>query len=472
MKILLTGASGYIGKRILPELIKSKNHVICAVRDPLRFSVEESFKKYVTIIKLDLLDENTFENVPKDIDFAYYLVHSMSSSEDYDSLEKTSVLNFRKYINQTGCKQVVYLSGLYSDTQTSKHLSSRHNVETELAKGSFSLTTLKAGIIIGAGSASFEIIRDIVEKLPIMLVPKWIHTKCQPISITNVVSYLIGVLGNEHCYNQSFDIGGPDVLTYKQMILDFAEERGLKRRIFSVPVMSPKLSTYFLFFVTSTSYKLASALVSSLGVEVVCKENKIEALIPIEKIPYREAIKRAFDRIENGEIISSWKDSFVSGVSDFEIGDFIKVPSHGCFVDQREHNIIDLNLCKDKIWSIGGKNGWYYANFLWRIRGYMDKLIGGVGLRRGRTNPNTISVGDAVDFWRVLYEDKEKGRLLLFAEMKLPGDAWLEFKIKDNVLIQTATFRPKGINGRLYWYSVLPFHGIIFKGMINKLVEV
>lgn len=471
MKVLLTGASGYIGKRVLPELIKNKYHVVCAVRDPLRFTYPESFSKNISVVKLDLLEEATFKNVPKDIDFAYYLVHSMASSKDYDHLETSSAVNFRNYINQTNCIQVIYLSGISNNTKLSKHLSSRQNVETELAKGNFSVTTLKAGIIIGAGSASFEIIRDIVEKLPIMLVPKWIYTKCQPISIMNVVSYLIGVLGNDKCYNQSFDIGGPDVLTYKQMILDFADERGLKRRIYSVPIMSPRLSTYFLFFVTSTSYKLASALVSSLGVEVVCKESKIEQILPIEKIAYRQAIKNAFARIENGEIISSWKDSFVSGVSDFSIGDFIEVPKYGCFVDQREREIKNLDACKDKIWSIGGKNGWYYANFLWRIRGYIDKFVGGVGLRRGRTNSHTISVGDAVDFWRVLYEDREKGRLLLFAEMKLPGDAWLEFKIKGNKLIQTATFRPKGISGRLYWYLVLPFHGLIFKGLISKLTQ-
>jgi len=235
--------------------------------------------------------------------------------------------------------------------------------------------------------------------------------------------------------------------------------------------MTPKLSSYWLYFVTSTSYKLATSLVHSMKIEVVCRDNRINNIINITPLSYNEALKRAFSKIENNEILSSWKDAYSSSGLNFNISEFIQVPSFGCFKDSRTKPIENREASINKIWSIGGSNGWYYGTWLWKIRGYMDKLFGGVGLRRGRTNPVTINVGDSIDFWRVLYADKEEGRLLLFAEMKLPGEAWLEFKIKDNKLTQTATFRPLGLAGRLYWYAVLPFHGFIFKGMLKALAK-
>ena len=235
--------------------------------------------------------------------------------------------------------------------------------------------------------------------------------------------------------------------------------------------MTPKLSSYWLYFVTSTSYKLATSLVHSMKIEVVCRDNRINEILNVTPISYREALKKAFHKIENNEIISSWKDAYISSGLNFNISDFIQVPTFGCFKDHKTITIENKAVCIDRIWSIGGKTGWYYGNFLWKTRGFIDKIFGGVGLRRGRTNTTTINVGDAIDFWRVLYANKEEGRLLLFAEMKLPGEAWLEFKIVNNQLIQTATFRPLGLAGRLYWYSVLPFHGFIFKGMIKQLAK-
>lgn len=471
MKILLTGATGYIGKRLLPVLVEAGHEVICCVRDTRRFSVSASIKNSISVIEIDLLNKESLKKIPKDIDAAYYLVHSMSSSKNYKSLEKLSATNFKNALNETNVEQVIYLSGIVNEKALSKHLSSRKDVEVELSKGNYNLTTFRAGIIIGSGSASFEIIRDLVEKLPIMVTPKWLKTKCQPIGIGDVISILTKSLGNTKTYNQNFDIGGSEVLSYKQMLLGFAKCRNLKRSIFIVPVMTPRLSSYWLYFVTSTSYRLAVSLVNSMKVEVICRNNTINSILNIEPCSYQEALEKAFNKIESNAIISSWKDSYSSSGISFNISDFIEVPKFGCFIDKRKKKMEDRATCLNKIWAIGGETGWYYGNWLWRLRGALDKIAGGVGLRRGRTNPTTINTGDSVDFWRVLYANKEEGRLLLFAEMKLPGEAWLEFKVVGDYLEQTATFRPLGLLGRLYWYSVLPFHGLIFSGMLNKLTK-
>jgi hypothetical protein len=340
-----------------------------------------------------------------------------------------------------------------------------------LEKGKYHFTTLRAGIIIGSGSASFEIIRDLVEKLPVMVAPRWLNTRCQPIAIKDVITFLDRTLFEEKTFNRNFDIGGPDVLTYKEMLLEFAKVRGLKRWIGIVPVMTPKLSSYWLYFITSTSYRLATSLVSSMKVEVVARNDEINHLLDITPMDYETSLKRTFSAIDTNEVISSWKDSLISGRINQSLSAFINVPVNGCFVDHRERTLKDRQRTIENIWRIGGETGWYYASWLWKIRGLLDKLSGGVGLRRGRTHPNRIEPGDSIDFWRVLYANKKEGRLLLFAEMKLPGEAWLEFKIEDNKLSQIATFRPKGLWGRVYWYSVVPFHHLIFRGLINQLVK-
>lgn len=469
MKILLTGSTGYIGKRLLPVLVEAGHEVICCVRDRKRFNPSDSVKDKIKVVEVDLLDEASLENIPEDIDGAYYLVHSMSTSKDYQELEERSAVNFRKRLEMTQVKHVIYLSGIVNEEELSKHLSSRKNVEEELGKGRYHFTTLRAGIIIGSGSASFEIIRDLVEKLPVMITPKWLNTKCQPIGVADVIAFLSKCLFEPKTYDQNFDIGGPDILTYKEMLLEFAAARKLKRRILVVPVMTPKLSSYWLYFVTSTSYKLATSLVNSMKIEVVCRDNRINNMLNVKPLTYRASLERAFNKIESNAILSSWKDSYASSGISFNISEFIEVPTYGCFVDQRKRKVENSKSSIQKIWSIGGKTGWYYGSWLWSIRGLLDKMVGGVGLRRGRTNPTSIQVGDAIDFWRVLYADKKEGRLLLFAEMKLPGEAWLEFKMIDGELQQTATFRPLGLMGRLYWYAVLPLHGFIFRGMLKRL---
>lgn len=470
MKILLTGATGYIGKRLLPLLLDQGHEVICCVRDKNRFYYPGKETKNIQLIEVDFLDAKSVEKIPNDIDAAYYLIHSMSAADNYDELEKISANYFKEKINRTNAKQIIYLSGIVNDKSLSKHLSSRKAVEEILKAGKTPTTTLRAGIIVGSGSASFEIIRDLIHKLPVMITPKWLNTKCQPIAIADVLEFLIRSLLNPITYNESFDIGGPDILTYKEMLLQFAEAKKLKRYIYTLPVMTPKLSSYWLYFITSTSFKLASALVSSMKVEVVCRDNRINNLLNVKPISYKQALQRALIKIDEDAVASSWKDSQISGQFKGSVAYYLKVPKKDCFIDRRKRKIIDRDSTIAKIWSIGGETGWYYADWLWSLRGFIDKIFGGVGARRGRTHKHDIHAGDALDFWRVVYANKERGKLILYAEMRLPGEAWLEFKIFNNTLYQAATFKPNGILGKLYWYSVLPFHGFIFKGMINKLV--
>lgn len=455
----------------MPVLTNNGHEVICCVRDKERFTPESNIIKSIKIIEIDLLVKDSLKEIPQDIDCAYYLVHSMTGSRNYQDLEKTSAINFRDRLNQTNVKQVIYLGGIINTRDLSAHLTSRKNVENELRKGAYALTVFRAGIIIGSGSASFEIIRDLVEKLPIMIAPKWLNTKCQPISISDVISILLKSANNPKVYNDTFDIAGPDILTYRDMLLTFARVRGLKRLIITVPVMTPRLSSYWLYFITSTSYKLAVSLVDSMKVEVIANDERINDIIAIKPLSYIESIKKAFNKIQQNEIISSWKDSLVSGRLNFKISEYINVPQFGCYKDSRKKKILNRDECINRLWQIGGNTGWYYANWLWKLRGFIDRINGGVGLRRGRTNINHIQVGDSLDFWRVLYANQDEGRLLLFAEMKLPGEAWLEFRIENNHLLQTATFRPKGLWGRLYWIMLIPIHGIIFNGMLKKLTK-
>lgn len=500
MKVLLTGATGYIGKRLLPVLIEQGHEVVCCVRDKKRFPKDGIYKHpNISVFEVDFLkdiplsdsaalsfsrkrESNNFTSSVassslKDIDAAYYLIHSMSSNvKDFGSLEETSANNFIKLVNQTSVKQIIYLGGITNEEKLSKHLASRKRVEEILAASGIPLTSIKAGIIVGSGSASFEIIRDLVEKLPIMITPKWLNTKHQPIAIRNILEYLTGVLLKPETFNKSYDVGGPDILSYKEMLLLLAEVRGLKRFIYTVPIMTPRLSSYWLYFVTSTSYMLAINLVNSMKIEVVAKDNELEKMLGIKPISYKEAVQLAFQKIEQNNVVSSWKDSLVSSYVDNSLLEHINVPTNGCYVDKREKEITtSVEQVLENIWSIGGERGWYYGDGLWHLRGFLDKLAGGVGLRRGRTNKTEIHTGDTLDFWRVLAADKENKRLLLYAEMKLPGEAWLEFKIVEkngkNFLQQTATFRPKGLLGRMYWYSVLPLHFFVFDGMAENIVR-
>ena len=379
MKILLTGATGYIGKRLLPALVNQGHHVICLVRDSKRFEIKESMADHIQVVEADLLERNSLNKIPADIDGAYYLVHSMSDAAEYLELEKQSAINFREAMNATEVQHVVYLGGIVNDESLSRHLGSRLEVERQLSKGKYHFTALRASIIIGSGSASFEIIRDLVEKLPIMVAPKWLRTRSQPIAISDVIRILRKTMLNQETYDDNFDIGGPDILSYKEMLMGFAKARGLPRYIYIVPVMTPKLSSYWLYFITATSYKLAQALVDSMKVEVVCRDSRINQILDIEPLRYQDALKRTLAAIEENQIISSWKDAFASGDLQFKLSDFINVPKFGCFQDLRKSKVKDHATTLNRIWQIGGSTGWYYGNWLWKLRGYMDKMVGGVG---------------------------------------------------------------------------------------------
>lgn len=473
MKVLLTGANGYIGTRLLPLLLEKGHEVYALVRSDKRIQVPKKFEKLVHIIQADLLNSQSLEKIPNEIDIAYYLVHSMSSSaEKFTSLEAKSAINFRNRLSCTNARQIIYLSGIVNDEQLSHHLASRKNVETILRQGKISVTTLMAGIIIGAGSASFEIIRDLVEKLPIMVAPKWTKNLTQPIAIRDVLDYLILVLDHPACMGKRFEIGGPDVLSYKDLLLEFAHIRKLRRWIITVPVLTPKLSSYWLYFITSASFPLAQSLVESLKNNAFCKEKSIQEIFPKELLDFKAAVSRSFYCIEEDDVPSSWKDAIGNSNLNPDLSTYIQVPHFGTLLNTQIVSFTQSpDVIQQKIWSIGGSNGWLHMNWAWKIRGFIDKIFGGIGLRRGRSHPNRLKEGDVIDFWRVLVADSKNRRLLLYAEMKLPGEAWLEFKIVDHALQQTATFRPHGLLGRIYWYALFPFHYLIFRGLAKVLVK-
>ncbi|SDC22524.1 SDR family oxidoreductase [Pedobacter soli] len=472
MKILLTGATGYIGRRLMPVLVEMGHHLVCLIRDQARLDISAFKPGQVEVVEADLLKGESLDLLPPDIDAAYYLVHSMSSGSDFSDSELRSARNFVSYLDQTSASQLIYLSGIINEKKLSRHLQSRKAVEEQLNMGNVPLTVLRAGIIIGSGSASFEIIRDLVEKLPVMVAPKWLKTRCQPVAIRNVIDFLTGVLGKSETFGQHYDIYGPDLLTYKEMLIQFAGVRGLKRKIIIVPVFTPRLSSYWLYFVTSTSYALAKNLVDSMKIDVIPQKNSLSKDLGIRLIPYKKAISMAFEKIEQNLVLSSWNDAGDNRIFKKGLSVHIEVPKFGVFQDKQQMQAKDAEAALNRIFAIGGKNGWYYANWLWDLRGFLDKLFGGVGLRRGRKNASQTSPGEALDFWRVILSSRQQRRLLLYAEMKLPGEAWLEFCIDEqNVVHQTATFRPLGISGRLYWLAMLPFHYFIFRGMLSKIVS-
>lgn len=476
MKILLTGANGYIGTRLLPRLVEEGHEIYALVRSRSRIEIPEKFQSQLHVIEADLLKPSSLLKIPTDIDAAYYLVHSMSYSQKFSELEATSAENFASRLENTKAKQIIYLSGLSNEDHLSRHLTSRRRVGEILKMGKVPVTILMAGIVIGSGSASFEIIRDLVEKLPVMIAPKWLNNLTQPIAVRDVLTYLTLILGNPTCFNQSFEIGGPDVMSYKELLLKFAQIRRLKRKIFTVPVLTPRLSSYWLFFVTSTSFSLARFLVESLMNNVVCKENRITMLFPRKLLSYEEAVKLAFTRVEEDWVPSSWKDTLSGSTLNPDLSIYVQVPRFGILSDKRSIPFsCPIEQVQKRIWSLGGDRGWLAMNWAWKLRGFLDKLVGGIGLRRGRTHPTRLKVGDALDFWRVLLADEKNRRLLLYAEMKLPGEAWLEFEIISHetagILKQTASFRPNGVWGRFYWYSLYPFHALIFSQLAKHIAK-
>ncbi len=478
MKILLTGANGYIGMRLLPILVEAGHEVTCVVRESRRFQPKEDILRKISIIDFDFLTPNFNENYfqGRQFDVAYYLIHSLKDTfVDLEEHERTSAERFVEIAKFTGVRQIIYLGGISNANALSSHLNARKLVKDILMESGVPYTIFEAGIIVGSGSASFEIIRDLVEKMPVILAPALIHSKCQPICVHDVIQYLSNSICNEKMLHRTFEIGGPDILSYKEMMQQFAEVRGYRRRIFTIPFLTPRLASYWLFVATATNFTVARQLVESLKNDVICRDNSIREILPMELILYKDAIRLAFQMIRQNMVISSWKDASSSSLHHLDINNYIEVPVHGCYRDRKWRYISGdkVEEVTDRFFGIGGKQGWYYADSLWRLRGVIDKLFGGVGLTRGRTNMNELKPGDALDFWRVILADRKNHRLLLFAEMKLPGEAWLEFSIirhhNKYILKQTATFRPHGIMGRNYWYLMLPFHFFIFRNMIRRI---
>ncbi len=467
MKILLTGSTGYIGRRLKQKLLNDENiELKLLVRNKKSIS---SIDKNVEIIEGDTFDKESLREALKDVEVAYYLIHSLSN-ENYKDLDKTSAQNFLDVANECGVKRIIYLGGLgVKDENTSEHLLSR--IETgEILSSNKNVQTIwvRAGVIIGSGSASFEIIRNLTEKLPVMTTPKWVDTKAQPIAVNDVLSYLHDALYLDMKENLIVDIGS-EQLSYKNMMLKTAKALGLKRYLITLPFMSINLSSYWLNLFTPVPFTVAKALIEGLKSEVVIQNDNAKKYFPnIVPISYEDAVRNAIKEIENNQVISRWNDKG-DGVWEKNAQNDI---SKAVFIDRKEMDISDLDASKvyQVFIGIGGVNGWFDFDFLWELRGIIDKLIGGVGLKRGRRSQCDLRISDCLDFWKVVDLQKNE-RLLLYAQMKLPGSAWLEFKIKDNKLIQSAYFYPKGVFGRLYWYALVPLHYFVFNNMIKSIIK-
>ena len=474
-KILITGANGFVGKRLIVDLLNQGHQIyaLCRIKGAKVFAEDMPNLHYIWG---DLRNPETLKEIPDGIEAAYYLVHSMSEIVgNLVDTEMEVVEQFLKGVKNSHVKQIIYLGGIINDEKKlSPHLKSRLLVEKALKQSGIPYTVLRASIIIGAGSASFEIIRDLCEKLPIMIAPKWVNSLCQPIAIGDVLFYLSSVLLNQKCMNKTFDVGGPEAITFKEVMLRYAKFRNLRRWIINVPVLTPRLSSYWLVFITSVRYSLCSYLVESMKTSTVVQSNEIQKIIPHICLTYNESLALAFQKISQNEVISSWMDSWEIRGTNPNIENYIQVPDEGCLKDERRIMVKDSRAAAiERIWRIGGSTGYYALNWAWHLRGLFDQIIGGVGLNRGRRHPFEIQVGDSIDFWRVILADKDNGHLILYAGMKVPGEAWLQFKFEqknhESFLVQTATFRPKGLLGRLYWYALVPFHFFIFQKMAKAL---
>ena len=476
MKILLTGANGYIGVRLLPILIREEHEVICLVRDRRRMRIDQALKDSVTFYEADLQHAETLSDLPQDIDVAFYLVHSMGKSGDFEETEKQVAQNFTESIARTNCQQVIYLSGIVNDDHLSKHLRSRKQVEDILFAGKVPVTVLRAGIIIGSGGASFEIIRDLVEKLPVMIAPRWVtSTRLQPIAIVDVLNALCSALEHPEGFgpHRVIGIGGPDVVTYEELMQIYADVVGIRRRVIAVPVLSLGLSAHWVNLVTPLPRQLAATLIDSLEHDVVVTDSDAEVLAAPEPLPIRRAIEMALSAIQDLDIPTRW-----SGVTERERSARPRPwdpewAGGTVYVDHRELTIESTaSEFHRTVRGIGGDRGWYGFGPLWRVRGLLDKVVGGAGLRRGRRHPDKVSVGEAIDFWRVDALDEETFRLR--AEMLLPGEAWLEWTTESDSdgatrVVQRASYVPHGLFGRLYWWVLMPFHAVIFPIMLRRI---
>jgi uncharacterized protein YbjT (DUF2867 family) len=479
--VLVTGATGYVGGRLVPRLLAEGYRVKAMGRSLAKLSSRPwSDHPMVELARGDVLDLASLQQAARGCRAAYYLVHSMiAQDKKFAEADRTSAQNMVKAAAGQGLERIVYLGGLGDIThpQMSEHLRSRHEVGNILQSGPVPATVLRAAMILGSGSASFEILRYLVERLPVMITPKWVSSPCQPISISSVLAYLQGCLENDDTLGQTFDIGDSEVLTYRQIIDIYAEEARLSKRwVIPVPVLTPTLSAYWIHLVTPVPAAIAMPLTEGLSVPVVCRDDRIRGIIPLQPSSCRETIRKALERTGDQSVETCWSDAGCLLAPEWAYcGD---AEYTGGTIMRCGYRIV-LDATPEDVWKplgrIGGDTGWYYGNMLWRLRGEIDRLIGGVGLRRGRRHPSELMVGDALDFWRVLAVNAPN-KLVLLAEMKLPGEALLEIEINPlpknrTELRMLSKFVPRGLGGLLYWYALYPFHELIFKGMLETIAK-
>ena len=478
----MAGATGYVGGRLVPELLTQGHEVVVLARSPEKLR-DVAWAGRVEVVAGDAGDAAVLAKAFAGVDVAYYLMHSLQEGANLEAVELRVARTFAEAAKRAGVGRIVYLGGLVPPVPAedmSAHMRSRYAVGEVLRGSGVPTVEFRASVIIGSGSASFEMLRYLTERLPMMVTPKWVRTRTQPIAIRDVLRYLVGAAELPAEVNRPFEIGGPQVLTYQEMMQHYAAVAGLRPRvIIGVPLLTPKLSSLWVNLVTPVPSAIARPLVQSLTHPAVCAEHDIAGWIPDPDeglVPFDDAVRLALTRVKDAEVITRWSDAAVTGAPSDVLPSDPEWAGGTVYTDVRE---LPCRAAAPDLWAaveaIGGERGWYSANLLWQVRGLIDRLAGGVGLRRGRRDPHTVRVGDAVDFWRV--EERTPPSLLrLRAEMKMPGRAWLEFTVKPGtdggtVLRQRAIYLPRGLAGHLYWWSVAPFHAVVFPPMARHIVE-
>jgi uncharacterized protein YbjT (DUF2867 family) len=476
VKVLGTGATGYIGGRLVPRLLGHGFEVRCMSRDPDQLTLDP-WRDQVEVVEADALNPASLGEALDGCDAAYYLIHTMEGSpKRFTERDRSAAQNFRDAADRVGLRRIVFLGGLgIDDEDLSEHLASRHEVGRILASGDTPVVELRAAVIIGSGSLSFEMIRHLTEVIPVIMRPRWVGTRCQPIAVRNVLEILVAVLDDPDPVDRIYDIGGPDILTYAEMMQIYADVAGLKKRVIvPLPIFSARLSPLLVGLATPLPVGVARPLIESLRHDVVVSEGSPPGFSPASLLTYRESLERALARVSHSEVETRWSDA-VSTPAAALPGD----PVWSGAAMNGDRRVATSSASEDDLfWAvtrIGGDVGYYTMNWTWILRGWFDRLIGGVGLRRGRRHPEELRPGEALDFFRVAAIDPEQHRLLLRAEMKVPGEAWLGWTTEPagngSRLIQVAQFAPRGLAGRLYWWSLLPFHAPIFSRMAQRIAR-
>jgi len=475
--ILVTGATGYVGGRLVPRLLNAGYRVRLLIRGDGKRLAGRPWRNQVDIVQGDVLEPSTLPAAMCDVDAAYYLIHSMEGSKEFRRRDQEAARNFSEAAAAANVQQIVYLGGLGAPhQQLSEHLQSRHETGDELRAAGVPVTEFRAGMIVGSGSLSFEMLRHLTERIPVMICPRWAFNLTQPIAIRDVLSYLLAALEKPACQGRIIEIGSPTVLTYADMLRRYAQIRGLPRLIIRVPVLSPFLSSYWVHWMTPVSRSIARPLIEGLINDLVVTAYSAHEIFPeIEPMPYESAVELAVERINANDVETIWSDARASSRGD--LPPVYLNQEQGMLFERRERLVNATAATVFKVFAgIGGERGWPSYNWLWTLRGLLDRAVGGPGMRRGRRHPDELRVGDALDFWRV--EAIEPNELiLLHAEMKLPGQGWLRFRAipteetGKTKLVQTALFAPRGLFGLLYWYSVYPLHGFVFSSMIDRLCD-